>query len=176
MPANRAGRGDRIEHFGPLFPRCRQGWSVTRAPLLEVLHDLLDHEVDLLGVIGDGSQHEVLQPRLPQVVDAHVDAVDAPTALSRSAKSISLRRLHEFPRATFSIQGPDRLSCFSGATEATNQDGPCQPNREVNSGGFCCCPRPLFAAAGTPARRYVLARFFGTDLPDSVGSFPDLVF
>ena len=44
--------------------------------LLEVLHDPLCHEVDLLGVVGDGSQHEVLEPRLPQVVNAHVDAVD----------------------------------------------------------------------------------------------------
>src|SRR6266511_5783398 len=47
------------------------------ARLLEVLHDLLGHEVDLPGVVGDRAEHEVFEPRLPQVVDPRVDAVDA---------------------------------------------------------------------------------------------------
>ncbi len=81
--------------IGPLFPPLSLGWSVTRAALPEVLHDLLGHEVDLLGVVGDRSKHEVLEPRLPQVVDAHVDAVDAPDHVALLQVLVAPMRAHD---------------------------------------------------------------------------------
>lgn len=51
--------------------------SALFASLREVFHNLVGQEVDLFRIVGDGSQHEVLEPRLPQIVDTRVDAVDA---------------------------------------------------------------------------------------------------
>jgi N-hydroxyarylamine O-acetyltransferase len=50
---------------------------LTASFLFEIPHNLLGHQVDLLGVVGDRPQHEILEPGLAQVVDARVDAVDA---------------------------------------------------------------------------------------------------
>src|SRR5262245_17203310 len=65
---------------GASSSRIAPSWSSCSGAtpsLLEVLHDLLRHEIDLLRIVRDGAQHEVLKPRLPKVLDAIVDPVDA---------------------------------------------------------------------------------------------------
>src|SRR5712692_1851801 len=49
---------------------------MSRALLLEVRHQLLGHQVDLGRIVRHRPEHEVLEPRLHQVVDARVDVVD----------------------------------------------------------------------------------------------------
>src|SRR5216683_2660604 len=64
------------------------------APWLELLHDPLRHQVDLLGVVRDGPEHEILQARAAQVLDALVEAVGAADHVALLQMLVATMRAH----------------------------------------------------------------------------------